>query len=1086
MKSLIAPFLPPTDATQRSWLTVMIWGGVVALITMSFEALARPHGPSMTHHPEGVHLSMERFSSLFEVASQRETRAQWSDPQVTIDLSSAQERGVAEITFTAKLSSSDVATRVVDLIPSSVHPISVWLDEIAQTPQIRGSFHTIPLPLSQDLEPAQKRRLKLTYPVRINRMESGALSSLIPLPPVANADIKVIDAKRAHFIPHLSLNSEHLAKNVRVRGALAVLIPAIETGPLLQREDLNVSLHASGEGADVKLTINTLLRGEMNRAWVPVAPAREALISAQLNGAPAITKVVNAWHAVWVEKGGRHEIHATVRVKVDRSSGQPQLSLSPQRAPRARLTLTLPGEREVTTNPTLPLSSEMRDAKPGEEVGLTPQDSDEHKGRVTVVSADLPPLQTLNVSWTEKRIAPEQEAPEYLSETYQLFDLQEGLLKGEAKVELDVIKGELKRLELEVPSEVVLYHLSGTGVEGWVTLPQAASATKDSPRRVRVTFGEARRGANTLSVKWQRVLSSQEPINMPLIRPLGAFQESGVIALYDGDRVGFTPAKTHPSADGSERLIPVGQESIPQRILQLKSGEKVSQAFRHVQAPTSLTTSATTERARELRFDAQLDTLYSLRDGAVRAQSQLLINLKSGRLESLVVALPSECSEPQISGPSINRVEPLPAQEGDGSQLKRYQIRFTRRLEGAVTLDIDAEQLIVDANAQLSFPRLIVEGAELTQGHLGLSAESGLEVTPTEIKELRRVTITEIPRAIRLRASSEVLYGYRFSRDWSLSAKLKRHKIIETLNAEATSLSVQSYLLESGQRVDLALYTIKNHDRRAVKIKLPPGSSIQEVLVNQIKTVARAEGAFVSIPIPQSQTSAIQIRYQVTRAKSDHLEFSLLSPTSDVRTAQISWDLFFSKEKQLWSWESELRKGDQYSGARLSFQGLNQHAQFTYDLMAANRAPLKLDMSLSGVISREIVTRLDLIAILSLLLISLRRGFIFAKRRSQRLNYLEVGGGLLLGAKVAIYLYQEPWYQLERVLAHELPSILMAGGVTFLIVRGYDMFNAWRVAQRERTLIKSHTHPPQVNPPQVNPPQVTSLQADSPRADEES
>ena len=41
------------------------------------------------------------------------------------------------------------------------------------------------------------------------------------------------------------------------------------------------------------------------------------------------------------------------------------------------------------------------------------------------------------------------------------------------------------------------------------------------------------------------------------------------------------------------------------------------------------------QKERELRFDAHLDTLYSPRDGAVRAQSQLLLNLKSGRLEAL-------------------------------------------------------------------------------------------------------------------------------------------------------------------------------------------------------------------------------------------------------------------------------------------------------------------------------------------------------------------------------------------------------------------------------------------------------------------
>ena len=70
----------------------------------------------------------------------------------------------------------------------------------------------------------------------------------------------------------------------------------------------------------------------------------------------------------------------------------------------------------------------------------------------------------LTLRWTEKRALPEEESPEFC-ETYQLFSLQEGLLKGQAQLEFDIIKGELKSLDIEVPKEVVLYHLSGAGVE---------------------------------------------------------------------------------------------------------------------------------------------------------------------------------------------------------------------------------------------------------------------------------------------------------------------------------------------------------------------------------------------------------------------------------------------------------------------------------------------------------------------------------------------------------------------------------------------------------------------------------------------
>ena len=1010
---------------------------------------------------------MERFESLFVTSSQRENRIDWGDPQLIIDLSAAPQSGLAHVTFTAtaraEVIESSAAERWADLVPASVHPISVWLNSVAHTPTRRGSYHALQLPRIERDGQVLPQQIKVSYPIRLTREPSGGLSGIIALPPVPNADVRVLSLGRSRLVPTLKLDQTHTARAVSLRGALAVVIPASESGQLLQRQDLNVSLHSSGEGADVKLRLETLLRGDTAQGWVSVAPAQDALLKASLDGKPAVTSVIDHWHAVWVVGQGQHVIEAVIRVPVDRSSGQPKLTLSPQRAPRAKLSLTLPGEREVKTEPALPILSEVR-ALPKNDPNRRRYAhlGEDHQGKLTIVRADLPPLKTLSLRWTERRITPEREAPEFLSETYQLFSLQEGLLKGEARVELDVIKGELKRLEIEVPPGVVLYHLSGAGVEGWVTLPAASRPKKGSSRKVRVTFGEPRKGESALSVKWQRVLSTNEPLNIPLIRPLAAFQESGVIALYDGDRVGFTPAQADKSAQGDERLIPVGQESIPQHILQLKAGEKVSQAFRHVQAPTTLITQTTTERARELRFDAQLDTLYSLRDGAVRAQSQLLVNLKSGRLETLVLALPSSCSEPQVSGPSINRVEPLPTTEGQDPKTKRYQVRFTRRLEGALTLDIDVEQLLSDDSALVAFPRLVVEGAELTQGHLGLTSESGLEVTPAELKELRRVTIDEIPRSIKLRAAREVLYGYRFSRDWSLNAKLKRHKIVETLSAEATQLEIQSYLLESGQRVDFASYTVSNRDRRAVKIKLPAQASVQEVLVNQATVRARAEGAYISVPLPQNQTVKVGIRYEVPNASGSARRFELTSPTSDMRTSNITWRLFFSQDRQLWSWEGELRERPHQRGAaRLSFSGLTHSAHFDYDLMPAQRDPLRLNIGLSVVLSPRLIRRLNLLGMLALLLIGLRRGLLLGRRQAhnQPLRYAELLGLLVLSVQIGVYLYQKPWYAIETLLFESVATMTCVGAITYIAIKLFELISS--SSAKRRTLERSAASRPE-------------------------
>ena len=999
----------------------------ILLLGFSSLALAAPpekHEAPLTH--ETVSLSLSRYETLFEASSSSMDHVSWLDPHLVIDIKQDGGGGEAWVSFDAQVilpKEPRKGTQVwADLVPAMIHPVEVWLNDLAQSPSVRGSFHSLPIDLTQ--AHTGTLRIRMQYPVRLGRGSQSELSGLLPLPPVANATVRIIGASSAQFIPPLPEQSLQHGAQVALRGALALSIPAAESGLYLQRQDLHVNLHPSGEGADIRLQIQTLLRGGVTQAWIPIAPAIDALLSAEVDGQAAIVAVRDKWHVAWAKGSGAHQVTATIRTTIDRSSGQPMLKLSPQGAPSATLSLTLPGEREVISTPALPMMSEVSRLPEPVMVG------GEQLDKMTTVTAELPPLDHLTLKWTEKRATPAQEAPEFLSETYQLFALQEGLLKGQAQVELDVIKGELKRLEIEVPAGVVLYHLSGEGVEGWSTLPAEDGGGDKVARRVRVTFGEPRRGSSQLSLKWQRVLSNNETLAMPLIRPLNAFQESGVIALYDGDRVGFTPAKASKSDRGDERLIPVGQEAIPQRILQLKAGEKVSQAFRHVQAPTTLETATTTERARELRFDAQLDTLYSVRDGAVRAQAQLLVNLKSGRLDVLTFSLPKGCSEPQVSGPSINRVEPLPTSEEDITSTQRYQIRFTRRLEGAITLNIDAEQLIETDSAILTLPRIIVEGAELTQGHLGVTAEAGLEVTPATPIELRPVTLDELPRSISLRASTEVLYGYRFSRDWSLSANLKRHKLVETLNAEATALRIQSFLLESGQRVELAQYQVTNQDRRTIKVQLPPKATVQEVLVNQLAVRARAEGEMISIPVPKNQRSVVLLRYELPSEAGDAQSYRLISPSSDMRTTNITWELFFAQDRQLWSWEGELSEGEgSYASPineRYAFPRLTRSARFNFDLLPASRKPLNLKVSLRGLIPEWVMRRFAQLALLATLLIGLRRGLQFAKRETKRLRYPEWASGGILAVLFCLHLYQSSYYTLENYLESMLITLVVS------------------------------------------------------------
>jgi hypothetical protein len=660
----------------------------------------------------------------------------------------------------------------------------------------------------------------------------------------------------------------------------------------------------------------------------------------------------------------------------------------------------------------------------------------------TQVDLDLPPLERLSLSWTERREAPEESAPQFLADTYQLFSLQEGLLKGEAQLELEVMKGELERLLVRVPDDVVLYQVSGEGVEGWVTLPpqapsEASTDTKALPRRVAVDFGTAVQGKLALNFKWQRVVNVGERFELPLIAPLGAFQQSGVVALYDGERVGFTPAET------SGTLTATGQEALPQRISQLKAGEKVTQAFRHVQAPGQVFTSSTSERTQEVRFDAQLESLFTAREGSIRAQTQALISLKSGRLDSLIIALPKACAEPQVSGPSLNRVEALPSEEQTSEGLTRYRVRFTRRLEGALTLNIDTELLVASDAREASLPHLVVEGAELTRGSLGIGAEVGLELTPRESAEgaeaLRKASVDELPRSVRLRAHVELLYGYRFTRPWALSVGLKRHEVVETLSARVLSADWSSELLKSGQVVHQMSYRIENQERRVARFTLPEGARVRSVQVNGSSARAQDEGGVISVPIPKHSESTLTLSYE-QRLEGEPRHVALTAPSSDLHTSRVTWKLIYDGE--LRPWFTQKGADGLYQRGKVSeiYSGGRRASYFAYDLLEPNAKALTLKLDFSERVSETLITMIQLL--LSLFALTLTLLVFFVKR--ERLK----APALIFVAFSALYLMllsrnaplSELTYSLKSTL-QEMVSFAVVGAVIGLIVLGVKRVN---------------------------------------------
>ena len=114
-------------------------------------------------------------------------------------------------------------------------------------------------------------------------------------------------------------------------------------------------------------------------------------------------------------------------------------------------------------------------------------------------------------------------------------------------------------------------------------------------------------------------------------------------------------------------------------------------------------------KVREVRFDAKANTLYTIKEGVLVGQALVQVEIKTGRRDSLLVALPSEGVKP------LNWQFPSKAKEPEVAKSVKapagytaYELKFTQALEGVIQLDVEFEMLLdknVDYNAVDSLGR---------------------------------------------------------------------------------------------------------------------------------------------------------------------------------------------------------------------------------------------------------------------------------------------------------------------------------------------------------------------------------------------
>lgn len=925
---------------------VLVFAVVLAALCAPCIAAAEP--------ADQARLSLDRYDQLLRGAARAGApQGQWTRGTVSVQLPEAGGR-FATVVYDGAVSAPTgfEGPMEVPVLPADVALTDVKLAGNDGALSRAAGVHVLVF--------SGRAEVHLAYTVPVLPGPDGGFAVVVPVPPAPSAAVRVDGPGKLEAFPLSSATGDagHLEGTMPSAAALLVRWGADQSSGL-RRVDYTLRPDASGDGVEVTATYELLVGGG-GAVSVPMEPATVALSDLREGAAPVASRVEDEHHVFSVTGRGRHAVTATWRLAVDRSQGQPQVTLHPAQAPMARVEVQVEGKRQVSMEPPVPVRLAQR-------------------GNSTVAVGDLPPVDEVTVSWTETRDAPESQARTN-TETYQLLTLAEGVLRARVLVSAEVIRGKLKELAVQLPEDVVVYKVLGEGVRDWQVFARAG----DQPRLVRVFFAREMDG----QVKAEIQLEMRAPqtagseLSLPLLRPLGAFREMGVVALLDGDKVGFGPATAGAA------FTSVGEDALPPDVRQTLQ-DKVGQAFKHVGEPGALSTRVVAAAAKEVRFDARVLTLYQVKEGALVGNAQIMVELKSGRQDHLRISLPEGVAEPRLNAPSLNKFEAVkdPAVVADPAYAGRkvYDVRFTQALEGAIQLDVELEMLLPKELGSVALPDVRVHGAEVEEGSLAITAETGVEVQPGAMTELRRVEVKELPNALALRSAGEIALGYHFVHaPWTLALTVKRHQTVETLNASAAHAWIETSVLENGHLVTRAVWAVANDEKQFLRVTLPKEARVLTVRVagESVRAVADESGA-IAVPLPKGRTVAVEVSFETVRGQLGFLgRIALEAPHPDVRTSDVQWLVCTPSDVSILSTGTDLKENEGYAYRRpagdgeadgrvpcdmlATGSGGARQMLYTWPVEDAGDAPLSLSMVFTGAGGERLGAVLTVLALLGL------------------------------------------------------------------------------------------------------------------------
>lgn len=453
----------------------------------------------------------------------------------------------------------------------------------------------------------------------------------------------------------------------------------------------------------------------------------------------------------------------------------------------------------------------------------------------------LPPDGEVKLSWKVAR--PETEGKLFYSaEMLSQISLSPGLLRQTALLEFKVMQGDLSRLEFSVEGKGEVTRVQGTQVLAWNLQALPGSAQ----RKLVVQFNQPQKERIALQIQMQTPLE-QFPVAVdPMqLRPQGATRFAGYFRITNDGAVRLEVVQ----AGGLSQISPDQFPESDMTRANLSAGGNQRFVYRFSSAAYALRIQAD-QILPELSVAELL--AYRLGENELVIDAEIELDIREAPIRELLLQVPRGYGVAQLTAANLTDYF---LNEGGGPADTELRLVFGTPVAGRQALQLRLERNKALTENSWSLPRVAVEKAKSTRGHIAIAADPGFRLTPTGVENLTEIATAFFPRKV-----TGIQSAFRLSEaNWQ--AQIRVERLAQTVQADALHLFSIGEGIAYGSSV--LNYVISGAPLAAFKVDLSDEYYNVEFTGKDVRNWQKtADGYLVQLHAPVSGSYTLLATYE--------------------------------------------------------------------------------------------------------------------------------------------------------------------------------------------------------------------------------